>query len=325
MPAIDVEELKRVCTQIVREGDLDKLTDRTVRRSAEKLLSLDENALEEKALKQTVKETVATIIAGMSKGRDDSGDGCSDEEVDKDEVRDIESPATAVAAADEANEEADKSEPSDFDEPAAASAKQRKRAPAASKSPQTAKRAKKDDSGGKANKASETTITNLKQYVTKCGLRKVWAKELAGMSGAQQIRHLKDMLSELGMEGRPTLEKCKKIKAKRDLLAELEEIGGDAADAKPNQKQETTGRSRRSGSARSMKVVSDDESESEDEEKAVEEAEDLPDRGSDAAPEDEEGDEESSEESDAYSEGESESEDGKASDDDEAGMDADSD
>ncbi|KAJ2324304.1 hypothetical protein GGI00_005368 [Coemansia sp. RSA 2681] len=341
MPAVDIDELKKVCSRIVREGDLDELTDRSVRRSAEKLLSLDENTLEEKVYKQTVKETVAKIIAGINNGHDDSSDGHSD---DEDEAKDVESPA-AEAAADEDNEQSgNESESSDFDEPAvAAPTVQRKRAPATNKSPQAAKRAKKDESGGKVSKASETTITNLKQYITKCGLRKVWSKELAGLSGAQQIQHLKDVLNELGMEGRPTLEKCKKIKAKRDLLAELEEIGGggEAADAKPDLEQASVGRSRRGNSARSMKVISDDESEysepvtfdMEAEDKAAIEKEKLLDRGSDATPEEEEDeDEESSEESDAYSEGGSESENGapseqndEASDDDEAGMDSDSD
>ncbi|KAJ2580792.1 hypothetical protein GGH95_002404 [Coemansia sp. RSA 1836] len=338
MPAVDIDELKKVCSRIVREGDLDELTDRSVRRSAEKLLSLDENTLEEKVYKQTVKETVAKIIAGINNGHDDSSDGHSD---DNDEAKDVKSPA---AEADEDNEQSgNESESSDFDEPAvAAPAVQRKRAPATSKSPQAAKRAKKDESGGKVGKASETTITNLKQYITKCGLRKVWSKELVGLSGAQQIQHLKDVLNELGMEGRPTLEKCKKIKAKRDLLAELEEIGGggEAADAKSDLEQASVGRSRRGNSARSMKVVSDDESEysepvtfdMEAEDKAAIEKEKLLDRGSDATPEEEDEDEEGSEESDAYSEGGSESENGapseqndEASDDDEAGMDSDSD
>ncbi|KAJ2254790.1 hypothetical protein GGI13_001963 [Coemansia sp. RSA 455] len=311
MPAVDITKLKEVCAQLVSEGDLDELTDRSVRRSAEKIMGLDENILEEKVYKKVAKETVAEAIARITSKKDDSSAAQSDDEED---VKD-----------------ADESEASELDDdvPAAIPAAQKKRALATSKSPQTAKRVKKDDSAGKLSKSSETTITNLKQYITKCGLRKVWAKELAGLSGAQQIQHLKDMLSELGMEGRPTLEKCKKLKAKRDLLAELEEIGG--GDDEPDLAPVSSGRSRRGGSTKVVRDDDTDEEPSEDvatnvdaEDKAAKEA-DLPDNGSDAAPEEEDEDEvEDSEESDAYSEGGSESDDGVQSennDDEESGED----
>ncbi|KAJ2873564.1 hypothetical protein GGH93_003135 [Coemansia aciculifera] len=300
MPAVDITKLKEVCAQLVSEGDLDELTDRSVRRSAEQILGLDENTLEEKVYKKVAKETVVEAIARIKSKQDESSAAQSDEE----DVKDA--------------DESEVSELDDDDVPVPTSAAQKKRALATSKSPQAAKRAKKDDSGGKLSKSSETTITNLKQYITKCGLRKVWAKELAGLSGAQQIQHLKDILSELGMEGRPTLEKCKKIKAKRDLLAELEEIGG--GDDEPDLAPVSSGRSRRGGST---KVVQDDDSDEEHsevvapgmevEEKAAKET-DLLDHGSDAAPEEEDEDEdEDSEESDAYSEGGSESDDGAQS------------
>ncbi|KAJ2750220.1 hypothetical protein GGI19_005235 [Coemansia pectinata] len=300
MPTVDITKLKEVCAQLVSEGDLDELTDRSVRRSAEQILGLDENTLEEKVYKKVAKETVAEAIARIKSKQDESSAAQSDEE----DVKDA--------------DESEVSELDDDDVPVPTSAAQKKRTLATSKSPQTAKRAKKDDSGGKLSKSSETTITNLKQYITKCGLRKVWAKELAGLSGAQQIQHLKDILSELGMEGRPTLEKCKKIKAKRDLLAELEEIGG--GDDEPDLAPVSSGRSRRGGST---KVVQDDDSDEEHsevvapgmevEEKAAKET-DLLDHGSDAAPEEEDEDEdEDSEESDAYSEGGSESDDGAQS------------
>ncbi|KAJ2059548.1 hypothetical protein GGI17_004316 [Coemansia sp. S146] len=320
MPVVDITKLKEICAQLVCEGDLDELTDRSVRRSAEQILGLDENTLEEKVFKKVAKETVAEAIARIKSKQDEPSAAQSDEE----DVKDV--------------DESEASELDDDDDvPAPTSVAQKRRALATSKSPQAAKRAKKDDSGGKLSKSSETTITNLKQYITKCGLRKVWAKELAGLSGAQQIQHLKDILSELGMEGRPTLEKCKKIKAKRDLLAELEEIGG--GDDEPDLAPVSSGRSRRGGST---KVVKDDDSDEEHseivapgmevEEKAAKEA-DLLDHGSDAAPEEEDAaEDEDSEESDAYSEGGSESDDGaqseKNDDDEESGdeePDADSD
>ncbi|KAJ2412792.1 hypothetical protein GGI10_003470 [Coemansia sp. RSA 2530] len=308
MPGVDIGKLKEVCAQLVREGDLDELTDRSVRRSAEKVLGLEENTLEEKAYKKVAKETVAEVITRMKSKQGDESDKEGAKEADESEVSGVDSD----------------------DEPAAPPVAKKKRAAAPSKSPQAAKRAKVSESSGKLSKSNEATVTNLKQYITKCGVRKVWAKELAGLSGAQQIQHLKDMLNELGMEGRPTLEKCKKIKAKRDLLAELEEIGG--GDDEPDAAPVSSGRSRRRGSARAVQNDDSDEEHSqaasadmEVEEKADKEPDSLA-HGSDAniEEEDEDGEVEGSEESDAYSEGESESDGGAQSeklDDDESGDD----
>lgn len=44
------------------------------------------------------------------------------------------------------------------------------------------------------------------------------------MSASQSIAHLNAILTELGMDGRPTLEKCKEIKRKREFEAEMREI-----------------------------------------------------------------------------------------------------
>jgi len=49
-------------------------------------------------------------------------------------------------------------------------------------------------------------------------------KELAGIAESQQVRRLEEILREAGMEGRPTLEKCKAIKAQRELAQELSDI-----------------------------------------------------------------------------------------------------
>lgn len=55
-----------------------------------------------------------------------------------------------------------------------------------------------------------------------CGTRKVWSKVFQGLdSPQQQIRKLKEMLSDLGMTGRMSLEQAKAIKEKRELAQEL--------------------------------------------------------------------------------------------------------
>ncbi|KAI9487144.1 MAG: hypothetical protein EXX96DRAFT_67086 [Benjaminiella poitrasii] len=68
-------------------------------------------------------------------------------------------------------------------------------------------------------------VKRLKHFINKCGVRKLWSKELADCkTEAATIRKLKAMLEELGVHGRPTLEKCEAIKAERELKAELDSL-----------------------------------------------------------------------------------------------------
>jgi hypothetical protein len=69
---------------------------------------------------------------------------------------------------------------------------------------------------------AEEEIKHLKSLVFKCGVRKNWSKELTPtMSSSEQISHLKKLLSSLGMTGRLSVEKAKKIKEERELREEL--------------------------------------------------------------------------------------------------------
>ena len=47
---------------------------------------------------------------------------------------------------------------------------------------------------------------------------------MAGMSLREQVHHVEAILTEAGMVGRPSLDKCKAIKAKRELDEELASI-----------------------------------------------------------------------------------------------------
>ena len=49
----------------------------------------------------------------------------------------------------------------------------------------------------------------------------MWARELKGMNESEQIRHLRKLLSDLGMTGRLSMEKAKQIKEQRELAKEL--------------------------------------------------------------------------------------------------------
>ena len=57
-----------------------------------------------------------------------------------------------------------------------------------------------------------------------CGVRKQWAREFRGLDRpAEQIHRLKQILADLGMSGRMSLEQAKVIRAKRELAQELGE------------------------------------------------------------------------------------------------------
>lgn len=102
------------------------------------------------------------------------------------------------------------------------------------------KRKKKDTGLGKtkssgtskAGKRSEPPaepdaeeIKRLQGWLVKCGVRKLWGKELAPYDTPKlKIRHLRDLLSKIGMTGRFSAEKAKQIREERELKADLEEV-----------------------------------------------------------------------------------------------------
>ncbi|KAL4996356.1 hypothetical protein BDV10DRAFT_111437 [Aspergillus recurvatus] len=85
---------------------------------------------------------------------------------------------------------------------------------------------------------NQAEIKRLQGWLIKCGIRKMWARELAPYETPKaKIKHLKDMLKDVGMEGRYSLEKARQIKEERELREDLEMVqegakrwGKDAAD-----------------------------------------------------------------------------------------------
>ena len=76
---------------------------------------------------------------------------------------------------------------------------------------------------GKDLSPDEEEIKRLQSWLLKCGIRKLWHRELAPYgSNKEKISHLKGMLDEVGMTGRFSAEKAKGIKEARELRAELE-------------------------------------------------------------------------------------------------------
>lgn len=68
-------------------------------------------------------------------------------------------------------------------------------------------------------------IKRLQGWLVKCGIRKMWARELKPYeSPKEKIKYLKEMLSDAGMSGRYSAEKAAQIRDARELAADLEAI-----------------------------------------------------------------------------------------------------
>lgn len=68
-------------------------------------------------------------------------------------------------------------------------------------------------------------IKRLQGWLVKCGIRKLWGKELKPYESSKaKIKHLKDMLSDAGMSGRYSTEKATQIKEARELAADIEAV-----------------------------------------------------------------------------------------------------
>jgi hypothetical protein len=71
----------------------------------------------------------------------------------------------------------------------------------------------------------QAEIKRLQGWLIKCGIRKLWGKELAPYDTPKaKIKHLKGMLEDAGMAGRPSQEKANQIREERELKADLEQI-----------------------------------------------------------------------------------------------------
>ena len=72
-------------------------------------------------------------------------------------------------------------------------------------------------------------IKRLQGWLIKCGIRKMWHRELAPYDNTKaKIRHLKELLADAGMTGRYSIEKANHIKEERELQADLEAVQAGA-------------------------------------------------------------------------------------------------
>lgn len=88
-----------------------------------------------------------------------------------------------------------------------------------------AKSGKPSSAPGKDLSPDEAEIKRLQGWLLKCGIRKLWHRELAPYDAPKEkIKHLKEMLKDAGMDGRYSVEKANAIKEQRELAADLEAV-----------------------------------------------------------------------------------------------------
>ncbi|KIW69250.1 hypothetical protein PV04_05137 [Phialophora macrospora] len=76
-----------------------------------------------------------------------------------------------------------------------------------------------------AEDPDQAEIKRLQGWLVKCGIRKLWGKELKPYETSKaKIKHLRDMLADAGMTGRYSLEKANQIKEARELAADIEAV-----------------------------------------------------------------------------------------------------
>ncbi|CAO3653281.1 unnamed protein product [Cunninghamella echinulata] len=187
----------------------------------------------------TKKKPNATTKKAIIFSEDEDEDPSSNKKVQKKEVDTLSTINTNVSG----NESDDYSS---LDEGATniKSATEKKKKPSSS----TTTVKNKDD---KKDSTEDDTIKRLKSYVYKCGIRKVWQREFADCSTKRaQIKKLHKILKDLGIEGRPSIEKCQKIKAERELKAEIDSLNTENILDDINDKGKPSLRSTRTSSKR---------------------------------------------------------------------------
>ena len=90
-------------------------------------------------------------------------------------------------------------------------------------------------------------IKRLQGWLVKCGIRKVWSKELAAFTTSKaKIKHLEEMLALAGMTGRYSQEKANGIREERELKADVEDVqAGNKQWGKAVSEEEQNGKPRR--------------------------------------------------------------------------------
>ncbi|MCJ1357918.1 MAG: hypothetical protein MMC33_007914 [Icmadophila ericetorum] len=139
--------------------------------------------------------------------------------------------------------------------------------------PKPATKAKKEKKPAKEEEKDldKEEIKRLQGWLVKCGIRKMWFRELAPYEKTKdKIRHLKEMLSDAGMTGRYSVEKATQIKEARELKSELEAVQegakhwGKADDEEENGGEDAKPKRRLAKGLQALDFLNDDDGEETD-------------------------------------------------------------
>ncbi|XP_072225469.1 HIRA-interacting protein 3 [Leuresthes tenuis] len=91
--------------------------------------------------------------------------------------------------------------------------------------PKKKKKTVKTDESTRGQKDDDKAVVRLKRYIALCGVRRNYKKLLDGCRSIRsKVAALRKELEELGVLGKPSIEKCKKVRMKREEAQELAEL-----------------------------------------------------------------------------------------------------
>ncbi|XP_007562926.1 HIRA-interacting protein 3 isoform X1 [Poecilia formosa] len=130
------------------------------------------------------------------------------------------------SASEKVEENAKKKNDSDSDSSSLPSLDEEKKSdPEKNKNVKMKKKTKKTDEKNRGPKDEDKAVVRLKRYIALCGVRRNYKKLLDGCrSTRSKVAVLKKELEDLGLRGNPSIEKCKKIRLKREEAQELAEL-----------------------------------------------------------------------------------------------------
>ncbi|CDS12835.1 hypothetical protein LRAMOSA05019 [Lichtheimia ramosa] len=265
----ETKDFQKKLETIIRNGDPGVLTAAFVRGELEKQLELEEGALRpwKKIVNEHMDNIFAKIMEEEDKGPSNEPEEPSSPQEDTQTPKEsAPSPEEETKSDQESDNDQEEEEHQEEEEPSpretTVSSVSENEASSSKKQPKAPKQPRKKRESKKEHKssASEETIKRLKMYINKCGVRKVWQKELADCKTMKdQVEKLKKILADLGVEGRPTLEKCQKVKAEREIKAEVDSLDTENII-------ETSGRrsTRSQGAKRKRRVIESDDEDDEE-------------------------------------------------------------
>lgn len=198
-------------------------TKKTAKRSP--VVESDDEEDEAKPKRKTKSKTSTPVVESdeEDEGEEDTKNQASDNDATKPNGDSQEKEPNQTSAPAEADDDSDLSSLIDDPPPKKKAGRPKKStSPSAATNTKTKPNTQRKPSSA-APTADEEEIKRLQSQLLKCGIRKLWHRELAhcGTSKAK-ITHLKSMLTDAGMTGRFSAEKARAIKEARELEAELE-------------------------------------------------------------------------------------------------------